>query len=69
MAKGLVNGNMRIITEIIWPHFRRNQVYDTDILSARVDFGPDGIHAIKSMSKQFPAKHIYDTAERQSIVS
>lgn len=67
VAKGLVNGNMGIITEIIWPHFRHDQVYDSDIPSVRIDFGQDGIHLIKPMSIQFPAKYSYGTAERRML--
>ncbi|GIY57517.1 hypothetical protein CDAR_79481 [Caerostris darwini] len=31
VSKGLVNGNMGFITEIIWTNFRRDQVYAEDI--------------------------------------
>lgn len=67
VTKGLVNGNMGIITEIIWPHFRRDQVYDSDIPSVRIDFGQDGVHLIKPISIQFPAKYSYGTAERRML--
>ena len=63
VAKHLVNGNMDIITEIIWPHFRCNEVY----VSVHVDFSPDGIHVIKPMLIQFPAKYSYETTERQML--
>ncbi|GIY13378.1 hypothetical protein CEXT_515401 [Caerostris extrusa] len=44
VSKGLVNGNMGFITEIIWTNFRRDQVYAEDIPSVRIDFGSDGAH-------------------------
>ena len=60
---------MGIIAEIIWPHFRRSQVYDTDTPSVRVDFSPDGIHVIKPMPIEFPARYKYSrgTAERRML--
>ena len=30
---------MGIITEIDWPLFHRDQIYDIDVLSVRIDFG------------------------------
>ncbi|KAJ8719782.1 hypothetical protein PYW08_011957 [Mythimna loreyi] len=44
VAKGLVNGAIGHITEIIWPYYRRAQLYDSNVPSVRVDFGNDGIH-------------------------
>ncbi|XP_044599069.1 ATP-dependent DNA helicase PIF1-like [Cotesia glomerata] len=67
VSKGLVNGNMGFITEIIWPNFRRDQVYAEDIPSVRIDFGSDGVHVIKPISIQFPAKYSYGTAERRML--
>lgn len=67
VEKGLVNGNIGFITEIIWPHFRRDQMYDTDIPSIRVNFGKDGEHVIKPIAKQFPAKYSYGTVERHML--
>ncbi|GFR06819.1 ATP-dependent DNA helicase PIF1 [Trichonephila clavata] len=67
LAKGLVNGNMGFITYITWPHFQRDQVYDTVIRSVHIDFGSDGIHLIKPISIQFPAKYSYGTAERRML--
>ncbi|GBP51647.1 ATP-dependent DNA helicase PIF1 [Eumeta japonica] len=67
VSKGLVNGNMGFITEIIWPNFRRGQLYAEDIPSVRVDFGSDGVHLIKPISIQFPAKYSYGTAERRML--
>jgi hypothetical protein len=37
-VKGLVNGAMGAITEIIWPLFRRAQLYDQDIPAVKIDF-------------------------------
>lgn len=67
VLKGLVNGAIGFITEVIWPNFRRAQMYETDIPSVRVDFGNDGIHVIQSKSIQFPAKFSYGTAERRML--
>ena len=55
---------MGTITEIVWPLFRRDQMYDTDIPSVRIDFGRDGIHLIKPKSIQFPALRNYGTIDR-----
>ncbi|XP_044597316.1 ATP-dependent DNA helicase PIF1-like [Cotesia glomerata] len=58
---------MGFITEIIWPNFRRNQVYAEDIPSVRINFGSDGDHVINPKSIQFPAKYSYGTAERRML--
>lgn len=55
------------ITETIWPYFTRAQLYDSDILSIRIDYGRDGIHVIQPKSVQFPAKFNYDAAERSML--
>lgn len=67
VSKGLVNGAIGHITEIIWPCFRRAQMYDTDIPSVRIDFGKDGVHLIQPKSVQFPAKYSHGTAERRML--
>ncbi|CAG9761349.1 unnamed protein product [Ceutorhynchus assimilis] len=67
ITKGLVNGAIGFVTEIIWPHFRRTQIYETDIPSVRVDFGKDGIQVIQPKTIQFPAKFSYGTAERRML--
>lgn len=56
VTKGLLNGAIGHITEIIWPYYQRTQLYDSDIPSVRVDFGNDGIHIIQPKFVQFPAK-------------
>ncbi|GFY54705.1 hypothetical protein TNIN_367101 [Trichonephila inaurata madagascariensis] len=38
IEEGLVNGAMGIITETVWPLFRRNQIYNTDIPSVHIGF-------------------------------
>ena len=68
VSKGLVNGNIGFIAEIIWPNFRRDQVYAEDIPSVRINFGSDGEHVIKPISIQFPAKYSYGTAERRMLL-
>ena len=65
--KGLVNGAIGLIKEIVWPHFRRAQMYESDIPSVRIDFGRDGIHLVSPISIQFPAKNSYGTAERRML--
>ena len=67
ISKGLVNGAIGKISEIIWPHFRRMQMYDTDIPSVRVDFGKDGIHLIEPVRISFNAMYSYGTAERRML--
>ena len=66
-SKGLVNGAMGNITEIIWPHFRRAQLYEQDIPAVKIDFGETGIHQIDAMTVQFPAKFSCGTAERRML--
>ena len=67
MNKGLVNGAIGYTTEIVWPHFRRTQMYETDVPSVQIDFGRDGIHLIHPQAIQFPAKISYGTAERRAL--
>ncbi|GFQ84381.1 ATP-dependent DNA helicase [Trichonephila clavata] len=67
VSKGLVNGAIGHITEIIWPCFRRAQISDTDIPSVRIDFGKDGVHLIQPKAVQFPAKYSHGTAERRML--
>ncbi|GFY56290.1 ATP-dependent DNA helicase [Trichonephila inaurata madagascariensis] len=67
IEQGLVNGAMTIITEIVWPLFRRDQIYDTDIpfvWCVRINFGKGGIHLIKPKSVKFSALRNYGTIER-----
>ncbi|KAJ8887703.1 hypothetical protein PR048_013921 [Dryococelus australis] len=63
VGNGLVHGAIGHITEIIWPCFRRAQMYETDIPSVRVDFTNEGIHIIhpKSVGRS------YGTAERRML--
>ncbi|GFQ80761.1 ATP-dependent DNA helicase [Trichonephila clavata] len=67
VSKGLVNGAIGKVTEIIWPCFRRAQMYDTDIPSVRIDFGKDGDVLIQPKTVQFPAKYSHGTAERRML--
>ena len=67
VTKGLVNGAIGHITEIVWPQFRRTQMYETDVPSVWIDFGRDGIHVIHPKAIQFPAKFNYGTAERRML--
>lgn len=67
VSKGLVNGAIGFIEEIIWPNFRRAQMYENDVPSVRVNFGQIGVHQISPIAVQFPAKHSYGTAERRML--
>lgn len=67
VSRGLVNGAIGFVTEIIWPHFRRGQLYENDIPSVRIDFGRDGSHVIQPKAIQFPALYSYGTAERRML--
>lgn len=67
VSKGLVNGAIGCIEEIIWPCFRRAQMYDTDIPSVRINFGNDGVHVIQPKSVQFQTKYSHGTAERRML--
>jgi hypothetical protein len=65
--KGLVYGAMDAITEIIWPLFRRAQLYDQYIPEVKIDFGDTGVYQIDAMTVQFPAKFSCGTAERRML--
>lgn len=67
VALGLVNGAIGFIEEIMWPLFRRAQMYAEDIPSVKVRFDQIGIHVIQPISIQFPAKKNYGTAERRML--
>ncbi len=67
--KGLVNGAIGTITEIVWPLYRRGQIYENDIPAVRIHF--DGVnnetHLIEPHNVQFPAKFSYGTIERRML--
>ena len=67
VRRGLVNGAIGCVEEIIWPAFRRGQMYDTDIPSVRVNFEKDGVHVIEPKTIQFPGLHNYGTIERRML--
>lgn len=69
VAKGINGaiGAIGKITEIIWPHFLRPQLYYSDIPAVRIDFGIDGIHVIQPTAVQLSAKYSYGTAERRML--
>ncbi|XP_008182247.1 ATP-dependent DNA helicase PIF1-like [Acyrthosiphon pisum] len=68
VSQGLVNGAIGNITEINWPNFTRDQLYDECIpTSIRVEFGRDGINKIEPISIQFSAMRSYGTAERRML--
>jgi hypothetical protein len=51
-------------TKIIWPLFRRAQLYDQDIMAVKINFGETSVHQIDAMTVQFPATFSCGTAER-----
>ncbi|GBL79080.1 ATP-dependent DNA helicase PIF1 [Araneus ventricosus] len=67
VAKGLVNGSIGYFTDITCPLSRREQVYDQDIPSVKIDLGSVGVHVVQPISIQFPAKYYYGTAERRML--
>lgn len=67
VEKGLVNVSIGIISDIVWPKFRRDQMYETDIPSIKVNFGNEGEHLIQPIGIQFPAKYSYGTVERRML--
>ncbi|CAH2091596.1 unnamed protein product [Euphydryas editha] len=67
VSKGLVNSDIGHITEIIWPCFRRAQMYDIDISSVRIDFSKDAVRIIQPKTVRFPAKYSHGTAERRML--
>ncbi|KAH9628744.1 hypothetical protein HF086_003698 [Spodoptera exigua] len=65
VSKGLVNGAIGYINEIVWPQFRRTQMYATDVPSVRIDFARDGVHLIHPKAIQFPAKNVNSVKLRE----
>lgn len=58
---------MGIITEIIWPNFRRNRLCDTDI-SVGINFGPGVVSVMKPLSIKFLASTV-DKMQRCTVDS
>ncbi|XP_054719206.1 ATP-dependent DNA helicase PIF1-like [Uloborus diversus] len=67
VTKGLVNGAIGFVKEIVWPYFRRAQVYAEDIPSVLINFGKDGIHKIEPKSIQFPALYSYGNCRKANV--
>ncbi|CAH0403444.1 unnamed protein product [Chilo suppressalis] len=67
VKKGLVNGSIGFISDIVWPHLRRDQMYETGIPSIKVNFGNDGEHLIQPIDIQFLAKYSFGTVERRML--
>lgn len=65
--KGLVNGAMGTIIEIIWPSYRRGQLYAEDIPSVKINFDRIEIHKIDPKTVQFPALYSKGTVERRML--
>ncbi|CAH0402838.1 unnamed protein product [Chilo suppressalis] len=68
VEKGLVNGSIGFISDIVWLHLRRDQMYEIDIPSIIVNCGNDGDHLIQPIGIQFPAKFNYGTVERRMLL-
>lgn len=67
VSKGLVNGAIGFITEIIWPCYRQGQIYDQDVPTVKVVFDDIGEHNIFPMTIQFSAKRGFGTIERRML--
>lgn len=65
VTERFVNGH---ITEIIWPYYRRAQLYDSDIPLVRINFRRDDLHVIQPKLVQFSAKFNYFTAEKRGLL-
>ncbi|GFT89530.1 hypothetical protein NPIL_217071 [Nephila pilipes] len=73
---GLVNGAMGVITQIFWPNYRRDQMYDNDIPDLQIEFDRMGIHRLTPIadhfSYQFYFTHIHcsdvDKASKQTLL-
>lgn len=62
-SKGLVNGAMVEVIQIIWPLYRRAQIYSEDLPKIKINFIGVGEHIIEPMTVEFPAKLSAGTAE------
>jgi ATP-dependent exoDNAse (exonuclease V) alpha subunit len=67
VERGLVNGAIGNIVDILWPLWRNGQVHDRDIPSVMVDFGKDGVHRIDPKSITFPAMFGKGNIERRML--
>ncbi|GFU00593.1 ATP-dependent DNA helicase PIF1 [Nephila pilipes] len=64
---GLVNGVMGVITQIFWPNYRRDQMYDNDIPDFQIEFDRIGIHRLTPIAVKFPAVKNKGTIERRML--
>ncbi|GFT88064.1 ATP-dependent DNA helicase PIF1 [Nephila pilipes] len=64
---GLVNGVMGVITQIFWPNYRRDQMYDNDIPDLQIEFDRIGIHRLTPIAVKFPAVKNKGTIERRML--
>ncbi|GFT53957.1 ATP-dependent DNA helicase [Nephila pilipes] len=67
VERGLVNGAMCVITQIFWPNYRRDQMYDNDIPDLQIEFDRIGIHQLTSTAVKFPAVKNKRTIEKRML--
>lgn len=65
--KGLVNGAMVEIIDIIWHLYRRDQLYVSDIPDVLIKFNGIRDHLNRPIRINFPAKHSSATASRRML--
>jgi hypothetical protein len=60
---------MGAFIEIIWPLFRRAQLYDQEPRHSgrKIDFRETGVHQIDAMNVQLPSKFCCGIADRQML--
>lgn len=66
-SKGLVNGAMGEVVEIIWPYLRKAQMYPEDLPNVKVNFLEIGEHIIEPRVVEFAAKHSAGKAEKRML--
>jgi len=66
--KGLVNGSIGHITQIIWPMYARNQLHENMIpKEVIVNFDSIGEHAVYPIEKDFDANYSFGTIRRRTL--
>lgn len=68
VSRGLVNGAIGYITNIVWHYFMHTQLHDRQMPRyVEIDFDGIGIHRIEPRTVRFPAKGSYGTVERKQL--
>lgn len=67
VKKGLVNGSIGTISEIIWPFNRRDQIHDKDLPNLKIDFENGSLEIIPPVSVEFDAKSGKGTVVRRML--